>query len=86
MRNVNIPSPSVLNDKLNMARAIQELYSFIKELSEDSSEQVYDLQSEIYTLKQQVGKLGGEIVYDLPNELGKSFNALMSNNGTVKLT
>ena len=86
MRNVNIPSPSVLNDKLNMARAIQELYSFIKELSEDSSEQVYDLQSEIYTLKQQVGKLGGEVVYDLPNELGKSFNALMSNNGTVKLT
>ena len=88
MMNVNIPSASALNDRQHMSRAIQDLYSIVKDLSEGSgdNEKIHDLQSEIYTLKQQVGKLGGEIVYELPNELGKSFNALMSNNGTVKLT
>ena len=29
--------------------------------------------------------MGGDVTYDLPNE-GKSFNALMQNNGTVKMS
>ena len=42
-------------------------------------------QNEIYNLKKIVGDIGGDVTYDLPGE-GKSFNALMSNNGTVKLS
>ena len=30
--------------------------------------------------------MGGAVTYNLPNEAGKSFNTLMGNNGTVKLT
>ena len=41
--------------------------------------------SEVYKLTQIVGDLGGAVVYEIPNPAGKSFNALMSNNGTVKL-
>lgn len=42
-------------------------------------------QNEIYNLKKIVGDIGGDVTYDLPGE-GKSFNTLMNNNGTVKLT
>ena len=42
-------------------------------------------QDEIYNLKKIVGDIGGNVTYDLPGE-GKSFNALMNNNGTVKLS
>ena len=42
-------------------------------------------QNEIYNLKKIVGDIGGDVAYDLPGE-GKSFNTLMNNNGTVKLT
>ena len=42
-------------------------------------------QNEIYNLKKIVGDIGGDVTYDLPGE-GKSFNALMNNNGTVKLS
>lgn len=89
MRNINVPSESFLQDKQNSIKAIQDLYWSMKELIEGGSgsdEKISQLQSEIYSLKQQVGKLGGEVVYDLPNDMGKSFNALMSNNGIVKLT
>lgn len=43
-------------------------------------------ENEIYKLTQIIGDLGGAVTYELPNEIGKSFNTLMSNNGTVKLT
>lgn len=42
-------------------------------------------QNEIYNLKKIVGDIGGDVTYDLPGE-GKSFNTIMNNNGTVKLT
>ena len=42
-------------------------------------------ENEIYSLKKIVGDLGGDVTYDLPNE-GKTFNTLMGNNGTVKLS
>lgn len=89
MRSINVPSDGFLQDKRNLTKAIQELYWCVKELSDGGSgddEKISKLQSEVYTLKQQVGKLGGEVVYELPNDMGKSFNALMLNNGTVKLT
>lgn len=44
------------------------------------------LNKDLYNLKKLVGDLGANVVYDLPNELGTSFNTLMNNNGTVKLT
>ena len=42
-------------------------------------------EDEIYNLKKIVGDIGGNVTYNLPGE-GKSFNTLMNNNGTVKLT
>lgn len=46
---------------------------------------ISEKENEIYNLKKIVGDIGGNVTYDLPNE-GKSFNALMNNNGTVKLS
>ena len=43
-------------------------------------------ENEIYNLTKIVGDMGGAVTYNLPNEAGKPFNTLMSNNGTVKLT
>ena len=43
-------------------------------------------ETEIYNLTKIVGDMGGAVTYTLPNELGTSFNSLMNNNGTVKLT
>ena len=43
-------------------------------------------ENEIYNLTKIVGDIGGAVTYDLPNPAGKSFNTLMNNNGTVKLT
>lgn len=89
MRNINVPSEAFLQNRQNSAKAIQNLFWCMKELVEGGSgdsEKISQLQSEIYALKQQVGKLGGEVIYNLPNELGKSFNTLMSNNGIVMLT
>lgn len=43
-------------------------------------------ENEIYNLTKIVGDMGGAVTYNLPNEAGKSFNTLMNNNGTVKLT
>lgn len=42
-------------------------------------------EDEIYNLKKIVGDIGGNVTYNLPSE-GKSFNVLMNNNGTVKLS
>jgi len=42
-------------------------------------------EDEIYNLKKIVGDIGGNVTYNLPGE-GKSFNTLMNNNGTVKLS
>lgn len=46
---------------------------------------IASLKSEVYSLKKIVGDIGGAVTYDLPGE-GKSFNELMLNNGTVKLS
>lgn len=54
-------------------------------LIEPKSDKSY-VDSEVYKLTTIVGDLGGAVTYELPNPAGKSFNALMSNNGTVKLT
>lgn len=43
-------------------------------------------EKEIYNLTKIVGNMGGAVTYELPNEIGNSFNSLMANNGTVKLT
>lgn len=43
-------------------------------------------ENEIYNLTKIVGDIGGAVTYNLPNEAGKSFNTIMNNNGTVKLT
>ena len=43
-------------------------------------------ENEIYNLTKIVGDIGGAVTYNLPNEAGKSFNTVMNNNGTVKLT
>lgn len=43
-------------------------------------------ENEIYNLTKVVGDIGGAVTYDLPSPAGKSFNTLMNNNGTVKLT
>ena len=43
-------------------------------------------ENEIYNLTKIVGDIGGAVTYELPNAAGKSFNTLMNNNGTVKLT
>lgn len=43
-------------------------------------------ENEIYNLTKIVGDMGGAVTYDLPSPAGKSFNTLMNNNGTVKLT
>ena len=51
----------------------------------DADQQHLKAQQEIYTLKKALGQLGGDVTYDLPNELGTTFNTLMSNYGTVKL-
>lgn len=41
--------------------------------------------TDLYNLKKVVGDMGGNVTYDLPAD-GKSFNTLMNNNGTVKLS
>ena len=43
-------------------------------------------ENEIYNLTKIVGDMGGAVTYDLPSPAGKSFNTLMNNTGTVKLT
>lgn len=43
-------------------------------------------ENEIYNLTKIVGDIGGAVTYELPSQAGKSFNTLMNNNGTVKLT
>ena len=43
-------------------------------------------ENEIYNLTKIVGDMGGAVTYELPSPAGKSFNTLMNNTGTVKLT
>lgn len=47
---------------------------------------ILDKEKEIYNLTKIVGDMGGKVTYELPNDIGTSFNSLMNNNGTVKLT
>ena len=42
-------------------------------------------ETEIYNLTKIVGDMGGNVVYNYPNDLGTSLTTLLSNNGTVKL-
>ncbi len=90
MRNINVPSEAFLQNRQNSAKAIQNLFWCMKELVEGGSgdsEKIGQLQKEIYSLKQQVGNLGGDVTYECPDTAtGKNFGTLMNNNGTVKLT
>ena len=90
MANINVPSESALQSKNNMVRAIQDLYWIVKDLSSGSGgevkQQIEKLNSEVYSLKKAVGDLGGAVTFEFPDVSGKSFNTLMGNNGTVKLT
>lgn len=54
-------------------------------LAEKEAE-ITKLVNDVYSLTKIVGDLGGAVTYELPNAAGKSFNTLMNNNGTVKLT
>jgi hypothetical protein len=47
---------------------------------------ITSLNTELYNLKKAVGNIGGAVTYELPGVENKSFNTLMNNNGTVKLT
>ena len=40
---------------------------------------------EIYNLTKLVGEIGGNVVYNYPNDLGTSLTSLLNNSGTVKL-
>lgn len=42
-------------------------------------------ETEIYNLTKIVGDMGGNVVYNYPNDLGTSLTTLLNNNGTVKL-
>lgn len=90
MRNINVPSSSALESKENRVRAIQNLYWIVKEIYEQGDpgqqKEIEKLSGEVYDLKKIVGDLGGNVIYEIPDELGKTFNTLMGNNGTVKLT
>ena len=72
--------------------AIAEINSGLTELDElkankaDVDALIANKEAEIYNLTKIVGDLGGAVTYELPGENGKSFNTLMGNNGTVKLT
>ena len=52
---------------------------------QEKDAEISGLNASIYSLKKIVGDIGGAVTYDLPGE-GKTFNTLMSNNGTVKLS
>lgn len=52
----------------------------------ETDAKLLEKENEIYNLTKIVGDMGGAVTYNCPNEAGKSFNTLMSNNGTVKLT
>ena len=47
---------------------------------------ITSLNAELYSLKKIVGNMGGAVTYELPGVENKTFNTLMNNNGTVKLT
>ena len=51
-----------------------------------TEQEIKDTNTDLYNLKKIVGSLGGNVTYEIPNALGTSFNTLMNNNGTVKLT
>ena len=53
---------------------------------DETDAKLLEKENEIYNLTKIVGDMGGAVTYNLPNEASKSFNTLMSNNGTVKLT
>jgi hypothetical protein len=42
-------------------------------------------ETEIYNLTKLVGEIGGNVVYNYPNDLGTSLTSLLNNSGTVKL-
>lgn len=52
---------------------------------QEKDAEISGLNASVYSLKKIVGDIGGAVTYDLPGE-GKSFNTLMNNNGTVKLS
>ena len=74
-----------INDDKTIATVdqIPEMEQYYKKDEVDAM--ISEKNSEIYSLKQIVGEIGGNVTFAYPNELGKSFATLMKNNGTVKL-
>ena len=59
----------------------------LSEAIAEKDAQIKKANSEIYTLKQAVGNLGGKVTYEYPDAVnGKSLGSLLLNNGTVRLT
>ena len=86
---MNTPSYDALLRRETQIRAIQELYETVSKYEKEIPQKDAEIKSantEIYNLKKAVGNLGGDVTYDIPNALGTSFNTLMGNNGTVRLT
>jgi hypothetical protein len=75
----NAELPSAIDD------AFYDYNCILDAMVEEKNAEISALNASVYSLKKIVGDIGGAVTYELPGE-GKSFNTLMSNNGTVKLT
>ena len=54
--------------------------------NKQQDEDINDSNNTIYELKQIIGKMGGDVTFEFPDTVtNKSFEALLKNNGTVKM-
>jgi hypothetical protein len=65
---------------------ITETEAELQAIIDEKNAIITSLNTELYNLKKVVGNIGGAVTYELPGVENKSFNTLMNNNGTVKLT
>ena len=78
--NTNISNINTISAGLDSKANVDDVYT-----KGEVDELLKEKAIEIYNLTKIVGDMGGSVTYELPNEYGKSFGALMGNNGTVKL-
>ncbi len=76
-----LETESALTESINLKADANTVYT-----QEEVDALLLAKENEIYNLTKIVGDIGGAVTYDLPSPAGKSFNTLMNNNGTVKLT
>lgn len=79
-------APDGTYDNLNGFADAGDVKEYVDNFVNDIYALLEEKDTQIYNLTRIVGDLGGAVTYELPNSLGKTFNALMGNNGTVKLT